>query len=375
VQHDELWIRGGTVVTAYGVMEADVWIEQGKIRRVAKDTLEKRRSEEAGRRLEVIDATGMYLLPGFLALPDFPLVRLHQVHDYLDAIRKLVRYGYTFVLDTLYLEEWMDEAQVLYHQTPHFNNLIDYSVQIGIEADAFRSERVRSLCREGFRLFQIVLWKAGQLEQINWEELHPLVSRYRLSAQLHIPANARFTAEERHEAERLWLRTSRRNKLRTCVSSIDPVEHAQVEPYYHLVRVAGDKCGRAMEYLAKQWYCSLPVLATLTDVVADTRKNLWDPELLLCLLVRIASTNVAKAIGLYPQKGNLFPGADADIVFVKKDDWLTKFSLSTILKFSENILPTSVMSKGRLIYREECFAPTIGMGRCLLDVKPYNYVI
>jgi dihydroorotase-like cyclic amidohydrolase len=375
LQRDEVWIRGGTVVTAYGMKEADIWIQNGIIRRVAKDTLQKRRAEDAERHVEVIDAKGMYLLPGFLALPDIPLVRLHEVREYLHAVRKLVRYGYTFVLDTLYLEDWMDDAQVLYQQAPHFNSPVDYSVQIAMEPDSFCANRVRSLIQQGFRLFQVVLWKAGLLEQVNWEELESLVTRYRLSAHLDIPANARLSAEERQDALQLWLQSCRRNKVRTCVSWMDPIEQAQVDSFYHLVRVAGEKSGRTLEYLAKQWYGSLPVLATLTDVAVNTDKKRWDPEELLCLLVRVASTNIAKAIGLYPRKGGLSPGADADIVFLKKDDWLTKFSLSTILKFSEIFLPTSVMSNGRWIYHEGSFTSTIGMGRCLLDAKPYNYVI
>ena len=39
-------------------------------------------------------------------------------------------------------------------------------------------------------------------------------------------------------------------------------------------------------------------------------------KLSLNQLVRISSVNPAKAFGLYPQKGSLHPGADADITIV-----------------------------------------------------------
>jgi dihydropyrimidinase len=54
----------------------------------------------------------------------------------------------------------------------------------------------------------------------------------------------------------------------------------------------------------------LPVL--MTSGVNAERISIED-------LVRVGSTNTAKVFGLYPRKGALIPGADADIVIVDPD--------------------------------------------------------
>jgi cytosine/adenosine deaminase-related metal-dependent hydrolase len=130
-----------------------------------------------------------------------------------------------------------------------------------------------------------------------------------------------------------------------------------------------------MRLLHSKWYDPCPVAARIQDVRVEYRRKWCKQEELLCLLVRLAAKNAAKVVGLYPQKGILAPGADADIVFLKKENWLTKIDLSTILNFSEWLLPTSVMSNGKWIYRDLRFTPKIGTGRYLRDTKPYSFVI
>jgi hypothetical protein len=376
VQQNELLIKNGTMITSHGYMEADLWIRNGKIHRVAKDTLEKFALHSFGNNgLEVIDASDMYLLPGFVTMTPVPLMRLRSAQEYINHVQGLVRDGYTFLLDTLHVEGWMEPAQVLYQKAIHFNNLIDYSVRIGMDAAHFHVDKIRPLCQQGFRLFQLILNTCEDLQLLRWDELSSLQHQYRFSVHLHIPRDARMGAQERDVALQRWMEMCRHAKIRTCIPYGDPLERTEREPFYHVTQVDGERAGRVLEYLADHRYRSLSVVAALTDISVDLRRKSWKAEDLLSYLVRIASTNIAKAIGLYPQKGSFTPGADADILFVKKTDLLTKIDLSTILNLSECHLPTSVMSNGRWIFHEEHFAQTVGMGRCLLDTKPYNYVI
>lgn len=371
-----LWIRNGTIITAHGSVEADVWVCGGKIRRVARDTLFKWPLESsAADRVTVIDATDMYLLPGFIVLTELPLGTIRAVRDYVALIRQLVRYGYTFMHDTLHVEGWMIESQVQYLKAPHYNNLIDYSIGISLEAIHLQADKVRSLCQQNFRLFTILVRRPEDLRLIPWDELTSLHSQYRFSLHLQLPEDARISKDERVELLKAWMRMCRKAKVRSCIPAVDPYELTEQEPFYLVTRLKGEKAGRVMEHIARYPHRTLAAFAGLTDIIVDVRRRKWSLDELLSMVVRLASTNIAKAIGVYPRKGCLAPGADADILFLKKEDLLTKLDLSTILKLSEHHLPASVMSNGRWIYREDSFAPTIGMGRCLQDAKPYNYVI
>lgn len=370
---EEVVIRGGNVVTSYGIIEADVWISRGIIRRIAKDSLPKAVMGKA--RPHEIDASGMYLLPGFVAMPERPHGRTRRLPEYLDAIRLLIRQGYTCLVDTLQPEAWMDHSQVRYQTAMHFNNLIDYTLLVELPASWLNGKTVRRWCGEGYRLLRVVVHRPEELFRIDWETISPLLTSYKVMLQLRVPKEAKLHHEERLRLHRQWLSLCRHWKIRTWVEGDPALDLKDCDPYYHVFRLRGEQCERALRQLVGHWFRSLPVVAALDEVQVDLRHTDYDPESLLCLLVRVASTNAAKAAGLYPRKGRIMPGADADILFLKKEHWLTNFALSTILNLSEFFLPTSVMSNGKWLYRNQCYASTIGMGRCLLDIKPYNYVI
>lgn len=101
---NELVIRNGTVVTASGIVEADIWIEDGKIKRVAKELLRVYRDTDQP--LEEWDASGMYILPGFLALPDKSYAKIRSLEEYLHAVRSLAANGYTCMTDVLHVDPW-----------------------------------------------------------------------------------------------------------------------------------------------------------------------------------------------------------------------------------------------------------------------------
>jgi dihydroorotase-like cyclic amidohydrolase len=373
VSLQEMVIRGGTVVTAYGSKEADIWIADGKIRRVAKDTLVKR--TEAPPPIE-IDATGMYLLPGFIAMPDQPLSRLKEMDPYKEAMRSLVKMGYTSLVDTFYPESWMDMPQVKYQQAIHFNSPIDYVWRVGLDASRFHGKKMQKWSAEGFSTVQISIRKPEEISSLNWETISQQLASYKSILHLHIPLDASLTREVRERIREDWMASARYWKLRTVISDLAlPLPTTGVDPYYHIFRLKGDGTDRAVRHIYRNWFDAWPVAATLHDMRIDYRRRWCTEAELLCLLVRLASTNVAKTVGLYPRKGSLTPGADADILFLKKENWLTKHDLSTILNFSEWQLPTSVMSNGKWIYLDMRFISCIGMGKRLFDIKPYAYVI
>lgn len=373
VENVDMLIRGGTVITPFGAHEADIWIENGKIRRVAKDTLKKKQRKDVTE--HIFDASHYYIVPGFLTLANMQVNRIRSAGAYLAQIRALMSKGITYLVDTIQVEAWMKEEQLLYQLTTHYNSPIDYSIQLGLTASQLRPRTMREYCNLGFRLFQVTVRDIREIQQINWDALLPIFHQAKPFIQLRIAEEAQLPAEQKKEIIREWLDDCRYRKVRTFVKGLDPIEVSERESYYHISLASGDACTNLFHYLAKNWYHYLPVISPLDQLILHQSRRRWDPENLLSLLVRVASANMAKAIGCYPRKGSLLPGADADLCLLQKDAWLTNISLSTILNFSEICLPARVMSKGRWLYQEGEFTPVLGIGSCLFDIKPYNYVI
>ncbi|MGN7468960.1 amidohydrolase family protein [Brevibacillus sp. SAFN-007a] len=366
-------IRGGAVVTAHEIKEADIWISDGKIVRIAKDTLPKATGTTV---FEEVDASGMYLLPGFIAMPTPSLYKRKEGQTYIEVMREWVRSGCTSFVDVLQLEPWMSRPQLEYQQTRHFNSPLDYAWHLGMEAAQLEGRTVARYRELGFSSFHVTIRSPEEISSIQWETLWQLSASKQTIVHLHIQNDASVKQEQRDLIRQLWLDATKYWKVRTVIAdSSAAFASREFDPFLHIFRLPAETTDRAVRYMYQRFYDSCPVASPLQEVRIDCRRRWCPPEMLLCLLVRLASTNIAKAIGLYPQKGSLTPGADADIVFLKKENWLTKYDLSTILNFSETHLPTSVMSNGKWMYRNAQFHLSIGMGRRIFDTKPNVYVI
>ncbi|USG63497.1 amidohydrolase family protein [Brevibacillus ruminantium] len=370
---EEIVIRNGTIVTASGVFERDIWVQDGVIRRIAKDRLGASRiCKSEGKEW---DASGMYIVPGFLTLPGKSPSPQRKLPDYLETVRKLVRFGYTSMSEIQPIDPWKNAAQRRYQTVIHYNSLIDYTFVAEVPASMMNKRITLQLCAEGYRIIRVVIRKLEDFTRIDWETISPFLTSYRVLLILHVPANAGFSKEEKQRISGLWLDRCRYWQIRTWVKTESELAAEETQSFYHLYQLDGLSCDLALRSMIHTPLRGLSVMAALDRVQVDARRLRGREEEVLRALVKLCSTNMAKALGLYPQKGSITPGADADLVFIKKEQWLTKFDLSTILKFSEFLLPTSVMSNGKWILQDDTFASTIGMGRWLRDIKPYRFVI
>lgn len=368
----ETVIRGGTIVTAQGLIETDVWVVDGKIARWGKDTLRAKKNHSLPAQ---IDASGMYLLPGFIAMAPPRLQRMKGT-DYVSEIRGMIQMGCTTLIDVLSPEQWMDRTQIAYLKTGHYNSPIDYVWHIGLEFPRFTSKEVLEWCRQGFRTLRLNMRHLGDISTLEWETISQILTSYKTMLHLHLPPGTSLDKAERDELRRRWMEVTRIWNIRTVVEQTVPsFEEEDFEKYYHLYWLDAEHTEDGLKAMYRQWYASCPIASSIRDIRFDYRRKWCSEEELLSLVVRLASRNVAKTVGLYPRKGTLAPGADADILFLNKEYWLTKMDSSTILNFSEIQLPTSVMSNGIWIYRDLQFLPVLGLGRCLCNAKPYSYVI
>jgi hypothetical protein len=367
-----LIIRGGTLVTGFGTKEADIWIEQGQIRRVAKDRLKKRTDHG---KTEVFDATGYYVLPGFISLPRMGAGRFLPLEEYRRQLASLIRRGTTCFIDTIRVESWMDEAQVVYQLARHYNSPIDYSVRLQLTADAFTADTLRRLRSRGFFLYEVTLRSVREAAEINWDSLYPSISQSRLAVHLHIPEEAALSVRERSELIRLWTVACLYGKVRTCIKGAEPLQDEFQDVFYRIAQLSNVQEMRELDRLLQDWYSFLPAICPADDWSFPTGKGARSPAELLSLLVRMSSTNIAKAFGCYPQKGCLAAGADADLILIEKDKWLTNFSTGTILKFDEHCFPTYVMSKGKWLYQLGKYTDAVGTGNYLQKLSLYKFSI
>ncbi|WP_206529497.1 amidohydrolase family protein [Brevibacillus sp. SYP-B805] len=370
----QMLIQGGTLVTSHGAKKADLWIKAGKICRLREEKLLMHRNAQPHETSERIDASDYYILPGFIGMVHMQVNRMRSVSAYIQETRSYVAKGFTSIVDTIRLDDWMEGEQLLYQLTPHYNCSIDYAVQLAIDARQFTPQIVREMGRYGFQLIQVTVREEKEMDMIAWDALYPLIHQYRMSLQLQIPPECRRDRERAAITEK-WLADCRYGKVRTRVADVDPFAVMEREPFYHLALVGQEQCGRLFSHLMEHWYDNIPAFASLDHLSLAGPVRQGPPEAWLSLVVRLASTNAAKAMGCYPLKGSLLPGAHADLLFLKKSDWLTKFDLSTILNGSEFCQFAWIMSNGRWIYRDGVHATHVGSGRHLRDLKPYNYVI
>lgn len=375
VGETEIVIKGGTLVTAYGVREADIWIQEGKIAQIAKGQMNSKKQGKSTGQAEIFDASRYYVLPGFIYMGSFQLNRLRNVSAYLREIRNLVELGCTSMLDTVRMEEWMGVEQLLYHLTPHYNNLIDYAMQIGLEARQFAPPLLRMLGRRGMRLIQVAIREPHQINSVQWDMLHTIIHQYHLSVQLSIPKEQAISEEQRQEIATAWLDRCQYWRIRTRIEQLGPLLPTQKESFYHVAMLGPGHCDRWFHHLLHNWYDPFPAISSIEKVTIRHPELRKKPTELLSLLVRLSSTNIAKALGIYPRKGCLQQGADADFLFIEKSAWLTNFDLSTILNCSEICLPTYVMSNGKWIYRDGVHSPLVGTGSYLQELKPYSHVM
>ncbi len=95
-------------------------------------------------------------------------------------------------------------------------------------------------------------------------------------------------------------------------------------------------------------------------------------------VVECMSENPAKVYGLYPQKGNLMPGADADIVIVdmnkeqtiKNEDVISKCKWSPFDGTHIKGIPVATFLRGKLVAKDGKFVGEIGFGKYIRRTKP-----
>jgi dihydropyrimidinase len=94
--------------------------------------------------------------------------------------------------------------------------------------------------------------------------------------------------------------------------------------------------------------------------------------------VGLTSTNVAKMYGLYPRKGSIAVGADADLVIwdtdtvrsISNDQLHHNVDYTPYEGIKVNAWPATTMSRGRIVWQDGRYLGTPGMGQFLPCDRP-----
>lgn len=368
-------LKGGTIVNGYLSKQADIWIEQNQIKYITPDwKLLKKSALHPPKPHQIIDVSGFYIVPGFIAMRQAGNRLLPSAQPFVQVVRSLIEQGITSFMDVLPIDSWQGLDRISYLLSAYQECPLDYAIRIGLSADSFSYSHVRELRKASFQWMDITLHDDKQLDQIDWDRLYPILSFHRLALALSISQEQGLSGSVRESISQEWSQACRYGNIRTLIQQSGKQKLVEND-YYQIHQLIGKDIVEHLNEYKRNWYAQYPVVASIEDWREPISTKAWTPEQLLHLLVRLGSTNIAKAIGLYPQKGSITPGADADLLFVEKSEWLTKFERSTILKISEICLPTYVMSNGRWEYLFGKHAHNQRVGQHLQALKPYNYAI
>lgn len=455
-------IKDGTLVTAADTYQADLWIEDGRIVRIS-DKSQRGIGAPGESDVQVIDASGHYLLPGGIDAHthlDMPFGGTTSNDDFETGTRAAAFGGTTTIIDFAIQQKGgtMRQALDTWHQKAEGKACIDYGFHmITTDAPTAALQEMADIVREGVTSFKLFMAYPGVLMlddqsifrcMLRAGELGALICMHaetglpidvlveRALAAGHTapiyhaltrPEVAEATGTERAialaemakvpvymvhlSAQRALERVMEARDrglptyAETCPQYLfldedalrgtpeDPFEGAKYictpplrpKSYqehlwrglrnYDLQVVSTDHCPFCMKgqkELGRDSFAKVP--NGMPGV--ETRLHLLheavnEGKISLNRFVEISSTAPAKIFGLYPKKGSLNIGADADIVVwnPKKRFQLSHENLHMRVDYAAypnktvTGAPSYVFSRGELVIKDGQYLGRVGRGR------------
>lgn len=271
-------IQGGTIVYGSGIKQEDILIHDGKISEI-KPSIRPRGDEK------LLDATACFVLPGFIST--YPEGNLS---DYSYGVTTWIRKIQLTLTD---IHAWTEES----HPFLTFEGM-DYVYEV----ELFEANKEILYKLDDYRVKVI---KLGQnIEPLEWEWWQPYLQRVGLVVKLEEQAYHRFPSTV--TLPLLIPFGNRKRTLRPRTVFQVPVEEQRswlkwskrTDPYV------------TCSYWLDGQESALPPLAKEQDILHY-----------LMMLVKTRSSTPAKLFGIYPQKGSLHIGADADVLILPKDQF------------------------------------------------------
>uniref|UniRef100_A0A8C5X3X1 Dihydropyrimidinase like 5 n=1 Tax=Malurus cyaneus samueli TaxID=2593467 RepID=A0A8C5X3X1_9PASS len=392
-------IKGGKVVNDDCTLEADVYIENGIIQQVGRELMIPGGAK-------VIDATGKLVIPGGIDTS----THFHQtfmnatcVDDFYHGTKAALVGGTTMIIGHVLpdKETSLLDAYEKCRSLADPKVCCDYALHMGITwwAPKVKAEMETLVREKGVNSFQMFM-TYKDLYMLRDSELYQVLRACRdigAIARVHAE-NGELVAEGAKEALDLGItgpegiEISRPEEVGDAMSP-SPQTHCPV----YLVNVSSMSAGDviAAAKMGGRWYDALGWVRCSTESsegsgeAPSTLEVFWgtgrDPSqhILTPLwlqvggkmdenrFVAVTSSNAAKIHNLYPRKGRIIPGADADVVVWDPEATKTISASTQVqggdINLYENMrchgVPLVTISRGRVVYENGVFMCAEGTGK------------
>uniref|UniRef100_A0A672Q147 Dihydropyrimidinase-related protein 5-like n=1 Tax=Sinocyclocheilus grahami TaxID=75366 RepID=A0A672Q147_SINGR len=408
-------IKGGKVVNDDFTQEADVYIENGIIQQVGKELMIPGGAK-------VIDATGKLVLPGGLDTSvhlNESFMNANTADDFYSGTKAALAGGTTMVIGHVLPEK--NESLLDAYEKCRFHSdakaCCDYALHVGVtwwgpKVRAQMETLVRDKGVNSFQMFMAYkdmymlrdseLFQAlqnckdiGAVARVHAEngELVAEGAREALDLGISGPEGIEISRPEELEAEAVHRAITIANRAHcpiylvnvSSMSAGDVLASAKMQgKVVHGETTTAHAVLNGLQYYHQDW-----AHAAAFVTVPPLRLDPNTPNYLLAFslviwergvvggkmdenrFVAVTSSNAAKIYNLYPRKGRIIPGADADVVVWDPESTRT-ISVSTQwqggdVNLYENLrchgVPLVTISRGRVVYENGIFTCAEGSGK------------